>query len=486
MAEQASLIRAGTVITDPSTQPGYLDKAAIYVENDTIKAIGAFDDLRAEFPTASVFGSEAAIALPGLINAHDHGRGLSPLSLGIDDDLLEIWILSLLQMPMLDVEHDTALSALRQLKSGISTTINSYYHPRNCQENLKAVLSGYAASGIRAGIVYSAMDDSVVARLLQRVLAVMPAEHRPAITEFLEQRQPFDVERYQAILRAYASISDSSRNWLMAGPISAHWSSDALLQTIEATARQLGLHTQMHLLESPHQARDNCKFAPKSLLSHLADLGVLHERLSCAHCVQMTEDDIALMAQSGASVVHNLSSNLRLRNGLAPVGRMLEAGVNVALGLDSAALNDDADMFQEMRLVYRSHAALTARQVLSMATVNGARALGLSAQLGTIEVGKKADILLLDGDRVVAPGLMAPHRIFERLVNFGRPEAVHMLFVDGQPVIRDGLHPNLDEAALTASLFDMAAVERDPRSMQTAKMIAEVTPYLRQILQGVP
>ncbi|NBB47845.1 amidohydrolase family protein [Rhizobium sp. CRIBSB] len=485
MAEQASIIRAGTVITDPSVEPGYLCNAAIYVENATIKAIDAFDVLRGKFPQADVFGNDAAIALPGLINAHDHGRGLSPLSLGIDDDLLEIWILSLLQMPALDVAQDTMLSALKQLKSGISTTVNSYYHPRNCEENLNAVLSGYAASGIRAGIVYSAMDDSVVASLLQKALAVMPAEQRPAVEAFLKQRQPFDVGRYQAVLQAYASMSNASRKWLMAGPISAHWSSDALLQTIEAAARQLGLHTQMHLLESPYQARDNGKFPPKSLLRHLEDLGVLHARLSCAHCVQMIEDDIAVMAQSGASVVHNLSSNLRLRNGLAPVVRMLRAGVNVALGLDSAALNDDADLFQEMRLVYRSHGALTAREVLAMATINGAKALGLSDQLGTIELGKRADILLLNGDRVVAPGLMAPHRLFERLVNYARPEAVHMLFIDGEPVIRDGRHPTLDEATLTATLHDMAAVERDAKSVETQTMIAEVTPYLRQLLQDV-
>lgn len=469
------LVRGGTVITDPTADPGWVADGAVCVADGVIAAVGSFAQLSAAFPAAPVHGDANSIVLPALINAHDHGRGVSPLSLGIDDDLLELWIVGLTRMPVLDARKDTALSALCQLKSGIATTVNSFYSPTNSRDALQAVLDGYGDAGIRAGIVYSAMDRPITATLLRLAAKRLPEETQRKIQNFLERRAAFDLPLYRDRREELRIMPPGSRNWLMTGVVSAHWSSEELLKRVDQDARRFGLAVQMHLLESRYQARD------QSVVRHLAALGVLGPHVSCAHCVQLTASDIDVLARKGVSVVHNLSSNLRLRSGIAPVPAMLKAGVNVALGLDSMGLNDDADMFQEMRLVHRVHGDLSARQVLAMATVNGARALGLSTVAGTLTEGKRADVLVLDGNRFGGPGLTAPERVFDRVIHYATPRAVRDVFVAGEAVIRNGCHASLDEDRLVQEIRDGMAHPEETNERDV--LLAEVAPTLRAILR---
>lgn len=488
MTHVSFLVRAGGAIVDPSAPDGVQGEMALLVEKGRIAAIAPFAELASSRPDVPVVGNEDAIALPGLINAHDHGRGLSPLSLGIRDDLLEVWILRLMRMPALNLRQDTALSALRQAQTGISTTVNSYFDPRNDRAAFDAVIDGYAEAGIRAGLVYSAMDKSVVSRLLREAAARLDETDRALVEGFTAKRSSFEIAPYLAMLETYADLGTArnmrGRTFLMTGPVSAHWSSDEQLGTIRQAAARFGLSLQMHLLESPFQARDNGAFSEGSVIRHLAGLGLLDRHVSCAHCVQVDADDLAVLAETGASVVHNVSSNIRLKNGRAPVSAMLRAGVNVALGLDSAGINDDTDMFQEMRLAFRVHGDLTAGDVLAMATVNGAKALGLSDEIGTLEVGKRADILLLDGKKMPVPRSEDPARLAEYLINYACPSAVSDLFVDGAAVVRQGRHVSLQEDKLAAELFDAAAAWRMDPAAQA--MLEIVTPVLRQLLQEEP
>jgi len=475
MTSAKTLVRGAVVITDPSEVPGYIVDGAVLIEGTRIAAVGSFAELTAGFPEVPVMGGENDIVLPGLVNAHDHGRGLSPLSFGIEDAPLEAWILSLTRMPVLDIRKDTALSALKQLRGGISATVNSYYHPANSEEALRSVLAGYRDGGIRASIVLSAMDRPITTTLLRALENRLSDRRREELARFLKRRAPFDTHRFLELTREYRELSDHPRCRMMTGVVSAHWSSDELLKLVDDNARKLGLVAQMHLLESRFQADGD-----GSIVRRLAKLGVIGPHVSCAHCVHMTTEDMAVMALTDTSAVHNLSSNLRLRNGVAPVAAMLAEGVNVALGLDSMGINEDADMFQEMRLAHRVHGDLDPKRILAMATVNGAKALGLSSDVGTLSVGKHADLLVLDGAEMPAPGLTEPNRVFERVIFHAKPETVRYLFVDGEVLMREGRHAVLSEKTLTEELI-AGATENVVLNPELGCLIAEAVPHLREL-----
>ena len=468
----AYLIRAGILVTDPTADPGYMVDGGLRISGECIAEVAPFATLARAWPDLEVLGDLETIALPGLINAHDHGRGISPQSVGIDDDLLEPWILNLSRMPELDAETDTALSALRQLHSGISTTINSYYHPQCDPQALAAVRRGYAAAGMRAGIVLSAMDRPASADLMARVAAQVSPELAETLVRERAERPPFDMDAFARTLRDAAAVTEGL-TWMMGGVISAHWSSDEQLRAVDALTRDLGLASQMHLLESLYQARDNARHAAGSVVRHLDGLGVLRPGLSCAHGVQLTSDDMGVLARAGVAVVHNPSSNLRLQSGIAPVRAMLDAGVTVALGCDSMGLDDTTDIFQEMRLAHRLHGVVSSREVLAMTTVSAARAIG-RPDLGRLTPGAKADVLLLNGNTRALPGLDARERVFDKLVLYGAPSALCDLVIGGLNVLPNGRHDTLDEAELLDRLAPPPARE-DPR-LQT--LIGPLREYL--------
>ncbi|WP_238365729.1 amidohydrolase family protein [Mesobacterium pallidum] len=450
--EGTLLVRAGVVIPDAASDP--IVDGGVLVRGGIIARVGPWDAVRAEAPDLPVTGGPEMIALPGFINAHDHGRGLSPQSLGIDDDLLEPWILNLSRLPMIDARTDTALSALRQLGSGITTTVNSYYHPRNDAAALRAVRQGHADAGQRAAVVLSAMDRPASADLMRLVAQELPGPLAEEIAAKQAGRVPFDDAAWAALL-AEASGERIGETWMMAGPISGHWSSEAELRHVAATARALGLSGQMHLLESRLQGRDSAGRPGGSILSWLEGMGYFAEGAaqSLAHGVHLTPDDIARLARLGVAVVTNPSSNLRLRSGVAPVRALLDAGVVVALGLDSMGLDDTTDMFAEMRLAHRLHGTLSAREVLAMVTTQAAAAIG-RRDLGALAPGMRGDLLLLDRRDRPAPGMDSPARAIDRVLHYGRAEGLAHVFVDGVEVLSGGRHATLDAGRLEATLLD--------------------------------
>ena len=190
-------------------------------------------------------------------------------------------------------------------------------------------------------------------------------------------------------------------------------------------------------------------------MQHLHDLGFLGPEVTCGHSVWATEEDLGLMAATGANICHNASSNLRLQSGIAPMGRILAAGIKVAIGSDEAGLNDDKDLFQEMRLVLKLHRVPgmdleppTSCQVLEMATVNGAYASWFGDRIGTLEPGKRADLVLLDLRNIEEPYLDPEVPLVEALVHRGRGVDVDTVLVDGEVVLRDGQLTRVDKEAL--------------------------------------
>lgn len=482
MLKCSLLARAGVLVADPDSEP--LRDAAVCIQDDRIVAIGPYESLRRQYQPERQVGGLATLIIPGLINAHDHGRAPSSLQLGIPDDVLELWILDLLRLPAVDPFYATAYAALEQLESGITTTANSFYPGSEYAEVLDKTLAAYRQSGIRAGVIMSTLDQSIVDELLENVKAHLPGELRQFVDGFLAQRQAPDQRQYFELLQQYQRQLAGGRQWALAGPVSLHWCSESLLRQIWQSAADLGMTLQTHLLESRYQQASARRRYGKSAVAYMDEMGFLTSNLSCAHCVQVTDEDIERLAASGASVVHNASSNLRLRNGVMPLPQMLRHGVNVALGLDSQTLNDDADMFQEMRLVAHLHqdGGPDSRQVFAMATINGARALGIADQTGSLAVGKKADLLLIDTHRIRGAYLAPRSNIFDRIVLHTRPEAITTVVVDGEVVFYNGEHCRLEKKIIGQKMTKQLQQPLSKEQRAFNRQVRAIKPYLAEVI----
>jgi 5-methylthioadenosine/S-adenosylhomocysteine deaminase len=209
--------------------------------------------------------------------------------------------------------------------------------------------------------------------------------------------------------------------------------------TEEALKRKSVIH--IHLAESRQEVADCLEKYGKSPVQHLAELGMFACRTAAAHCVHVSADDIKLLKQHKVSVLNNPTSNMKLANGFAPIDALLKKGVNVALGTDGSASNNNVNMFEEMHLAALVNKAVTedaesvpAQQVLRMATINGAKALGLENEIGSLEVGKRADLILLDANK---PHYFPRHNPVSSIAYSAQAADVSTVLVNGQVLLEN-------------------------------------------------
>jgi len=243
---------------------------------------------------------------------------------------------------------------------------------------------------------------------------------------------------------------------------------------MKSSAQRFGAGLHIHLQETVYQKMYGLRHFGKTPLAHLHDLGFLGPEVSCAHGVWLTEGDLELLADTATCVCHNPSSNLRLKSGVAPLNTMLDKGVVVALGIDEAGINDDNDILQEMRLAQKLHRvpglasrSPSSHQMLHMATVNGAQATFFADQIGTLEVGKRADLLLVNLESITEPYLDPDIDIVDALLYRGRGLDVDTVLVDGEVLLRNRQFTKVDKAAVWAELKSQLARELQPHEQET-------------------
>lgn len=486
------MVRGGVVIADPD-EDGTIEDGAVCIQDDKIVAVGKYKNLRNSFIAEKTLGSTRQMLLPGLVNAHDHVRAPSTLQLGIPDEQLELWILDLLRLPSVDPYLSTALACMQMIESGVTTVAHSFYEGEAGRYGsvLTDTIRAIEDTGIRAAMVLSILDQSFIESVLSGVLPGLPNHLNKSVQDFLNCRRQVAVEEYVDVLRVSDAKQQNTRVKVMAGPVSIHWCSEDLLLQIWREAETLDTGIQTHLLESRYQQSESLARYGKSAVEYMDDLGLLSSRLSCAHCVHVTQRDIELLAASGTSVVHNASSNLRLSNGIAPIESMRRHGVNVALGLDSLALNDDEDMLHEMRLVSALHRAsrddqqsITARQSLAMASINGARALGIEDSVGTLAPGRKADLVLLDVDRLDGDYANPPTDSADLLLHKAKAGDVSTVIINGEIVLHEGKHANLDKEELLSEIRKLLHRQTGASKTGFNAMIAELKPYAEKLINS--
>lgn len=452
----SKLVRGKYVLSGCGVQRRVIKNGAVYIEGDIIREIGSYEKLRKEHRPEYLLGSNNQIVMPGLVNAHYHG-GWGSLQLGIVDSPLETWLSSsrlVKSLAQMDSYDSTLFGCLKQMESGVTSALDHNYgfDPIDFgqyEENCETVVRAYEDSGMRVAFApVIANQNNLLYSKEEQFVSELPKETRE-IFEPYRRLPEDDSTRRKLYFKNFAELfkkhkAPEERVKFLLGASGVQWCSDDLLQELKKEAQRFATGIHIHLLETKYQRVYGFKTYGKSMIQHLSEMAFLGPEVACAHCVWLTKEDIDLFAQSRATAVHNPSSNLRLSSGISPVSSMIERGVNVALGLDGLTLNDDDDIFQEMRLCsllqhvpgIDSH-ELTANQVLDMATIGGAKAVGFENKIGAIQKGLKADLILVNLKRAFTPFMNSTVPTTDVILYLLRGRDVDTAIIDGKIVMQD-------------------------------------------------
>jgi 5-methylthioadenosine/S-adenosylhomocysteine deaminase len=421
------------------------------------------------------------VLLPGFINAHQHGRGLPQAFLGYPDDRLESWGNRRRKRGAPDPFPLVQLAALRMLANGVTACLHANWsYGGDQEEEVETVLRAYDSVGIRACVMLGVADRGALVYPGALDEDAFIAQLDPPLRDLALtlRRHPFPDTADQAVAmfdRLAARWRDHPRLSLGFGPAGPQWVSDGLFAGIALAARDRGVPLHFHLLESPIQARACASLYPEGTLRRLAALGALGPRSSAAHGVFLSPDDMALLAESGTTLVANPGSNLRLGCGVPDYAALRAAGVRIALGGDDCELNDDRDPWGELRLLATlagsratsSPPAPPATERLAMATVAGARVLGLEDRVGRIAPGFAADIVALDPTRAAGRWRDPDMPLLDMLMARATGRDVAMTMVGGNVVFWEGSFFGIDDddvhsAAIRTAVAARAHPTRDP------------------------
>lgn len=410
------------------------------------QAIAIDGGVIASIKPASAPATDRRLAMPALVNAHDHGRAIRTSSINADARPLESWLHYLALFPSVDPYLAAAMMFANSALGGAGTVMVHYTRAQGFTDlPTEAAEIARAARdvGVRCGFAVSMKDrNPLVYGPTEPLLAALPQAVRGEIeTRFV--RQPPSVRDTMALVDDVATRAAGPGFDVQYGPNGVQWCSDELLQAIAEASQRSGRRVHMHLLETKYQRQWADANYPEGMVRMLDRIGLLSPRLTLAHCVWARPDELELLAERGVTIVVNTSSNLHLHSGIAPVTQMKKAGCRIALGIDSKALDDDDDALRELRLSYLLHAgtgfdlATTRHQALQSAVGNGRFAVTNVRDGGTLEAGAAADMLLLDWAALDDDGLRDD--IDPLNVLFSRATARHIseLIVGGRTVIKN-------------------------------------------------
>lgn len=393
------------------------------------------------------------LAMPVLVNAHDHGRPVRTSSIGADAKPLESWIHYLALFPPVDPYLAACVAFAGSALGGAGVVMNHYTRVQGFTDlpaEIAEVSRAARDVGIRAGLAVSMKDrNPLVYGSSEPVLAALPPDLSPEIEQRL-MRAPPSPRDYLALVDEVAAAADNPNFHVQYGPNGVQWCSDALLQAVAEASARTDRRIHMHLLETKYQRQWADAHYPGGVVRMLDEIGLLSPRLTLAHCVWARPDELELLAERGVVISVNTSSNLHLHSGIAPASRMRTSGCRIAFGIDSKALDDDDDMLRELRLSHLLHAGTgfdpitTRHEALQSAVRNGRFAVTNVASDGALRGGADADLMLLDWNALDADAL--PVTLDPINILFSRATARHIreMIVDGRTIVRDGHMTGID------------------------------------------
>lgn len=401
------------------TESGAMASTDITVVDDRIVAIGETGGSTA---ADRVIDGSGKLAIAGFVNTHTHAA-MTLFRSYADDMLLMDWLQHKIwpaeaNLVAEDVYIGTQLAIAEMIKSGTTTFTDMYFF-------MPEVARAVADSGIRA--------------VLCRGMAGVAPTAEQALVES------------EAFFREYHQTADG-RIRVMLGPHAPYTCPPAYLKKVVALAQKLGAEIHIHLSETKQEVEDCQREHGKSPIALMNELEVFSTGALAAHCVWVSDDDIAIMKDKKVRVAHNPVSNMKLASGIAPVPAMLAAGLAVGLGTDGASSNNNLDMLKEMRMAALLHKvqaldplAIPAATAYKMATEYGAQAVGLGDITGSLQVGYKADIVLLDTQ---APHWYPRHDATSLLTYAAHAHDVHTVMINGKIVMENRVLTTIDEEKL--------------------------------------
>ena len=420
------LIHGGTVV--PMDEKGrVLDKGAVAIRGERIVAVGPTTELTARYKPAQTLDAAGKIVMPGLINTHTH----VPMVLfrGIADDLaLMEWLQKFIfpaEAKNVDEEFvrwGTRLGCLEMILGGTTTYVDMYYFE-------DAVADETAKAGMRAILGETVLD--------------FPAPDNKTWDDAIAY-----TEKYLRKWRGHALVTPA------VAPHAPYTVSPDHLKQVHAMARNHDVPMLIHLSETEAEVKQVREKHGATPIAYLDKLGVLDRRVIAAHVVWPTEPEIRTLAVRGVGVGHCPQSNMKLASGTSPVPALLKAGVAVGLGTDGAASNNDLSMWEEMdtaaklhKLVSMNPTVLNAREALELATIRGAKAVHMEKEIGSLEPGKRADVILVHMDRAHQ---LPVYNVYSHLVYTTKADDVATVLINGKVVMRDRQVLTLEHAEIAA------------------------------------
>jgi 5-methylthioadenosine/S-adenosylhomocysteine deaminase len=406
------LITNGLVLTMDSQQR-MIPAGAVAIRADRIVAVGKADTIAAGQP-GRVIDARGGIIMPGLVNTHTHAA--MTLFRGLADDLpLMTWLNDHIfpaeaAMDSRKVYCGALLACAEMIMSGTTTFCDMY------------------------------LFEDAVARAVQK--AGMRAVVGEVLYDFTSPNYGSPAQGLAYTNRLIETFRSDPLITIAVEPHSPYLCAPEVLTQASALARQHGIPMVIHLAETAGEVATILERYGRTPVEHLEALGVLAPNVLACHCVALSDRDIELLKRRDVKVSHNPESNMKLASGIAPVPQLLEAGICVGLGTDGAASNNNLDLFLEMDTAAKLHkvhrldpTVLDAGTVLRMATIDGARALGLSERIGSLEPGKQADIIILDTRK---PHLVPMYHPVSQLVYAARGSDVEAAVINGRIVMEQG------------------------------------------------
>ncbi len=394
---------------------GDLKNGTVVIENGRITEIGKETNENAE----TIIDAKHSVVMPGLVNTHTHAA--TTLFRGYADDMqLAEWLERCIwpaeaKVTAEDIYKGSLLACLEMIKSGTTSFADMYFF---MDETAKAV----ELSGLRASLSHG-------------------------LTELgNKEKGDNDLKEGRRFVRAWQGAAEG-RIETMYGPHAPNTCSEEYLAKVREEASRDGARIHIHLLETEAELTEVKEKYGKCSVRLLDDIGFLGPHVLAAHCVWVSDSDMEILRKRGVNISHNVISNMKLASGIAPVHKMLEKGINVSLGTDGCASNNNLDLFEEMKTAALLHkvntfdpTVLPARQVLEMGTVKGAKAL--DPETGMLKAGKKADLILVDMRK---PHLTPCFDVASHLVYSAKGSDVRTTIVNGKILMDDYKVLALDE-----------------------------------------
>lgn len=457
------LIRGATIVSMDPEHGSEPFEGDILIEDDRIKTIGTVEG---DIQVDEVISGQDKLVIPGLINSHIHTP--EAFAKGRYDNLpLELWmtlaygILGAAELTPRMIYLRSALCAMDAIKTGVTFFSDDILEfPLQSMETMGAVFQAYEDVGIRASI-----SGHVINRSLPDTIVYLNDLLPDDLKREIAAQEPPSADEFAAFCKeSYELYNDrAGRLRFMPAPSGPQRCTEDLMQTADEFARAHNLPFHTHILESKVQAVTGKEMYGKTLIRYMHDLGLLNRNTTIAHGIWLTDDDIALMGEAGCSVVHNSLSNLKLGSGICAVRRLLDAGVNLALGSDGVSTSDTPRMFSVMQCAGLMHKIsspdnaywLDAHEVLHAATLGGAYSVLQEDEIGSLEPGKRADMSILN---LRTANFTPLNDVRNHLIYCENGSSVETVIVNGEIMVQDGQLTRVNEEDLMDELRDMMPV----------------------------